>query len=204
MTRTKNTLFIEELTERFTVSLLTAEYYALYGDPDASESSVLSHLRETLIKTCGVKNPTDEDYEYLLEQLNCFHEEVQPSADKKESAVPVKTFCSSFNEFISSLDIINVMGLMTNFNLKAMRELYCNTNYSHARAMINSYLGFLAENNLVLYEAGLYSQGNSYKNDGNHAEGSAIDADSDKGRAMLAQFGVGSVDLDAWRHLVDL
>jgi hypothetical protein len=185
-----NTLFFDKLQDRFTVSLFSVEYYAKMMSENLTELEQMEVMEDVLRKTCGIVQPVQEDFIFLIEKLTILKQEVEKIT--LEPGSYRQTFGSSFNKYLNSTDITCLLGKMTNYSLPAMEELYCRADFQHVQEMIRNYTQGLVEQNVVAMEAALYGSGNSYKDDtGSSAQ--AIDVDSKEGKAMLRQFGIGDV-----------
>lgn len=193
-----NTIFFDSLQERFTVSLLTVEYYAAHMVVGLDDNSSLKILDNTLALTCGVNNPAQEDYEYLIEKLTILKNTIEKAPINQTPSK--KTFGSSFNEYLNNLDIIGLLGRMTHYNMENMRYLYCQCHFEHVQSLIKTYSQGLLETNLIAMESCLYGSGNNYKDD-QGSDSNVIDANSKQGLAMLSQYGVGTVTTEMLESL---
>lgn len=187
-------LFYNELTRRFPVPLLAIEWYGshVHETMTAGERSVI--FSETLIRICKIRTPTDEDRTYLLKRFNEL-ESPQESVGARQK----KTFGSSFNDYLKKSDTTQLLGLMTNYDIPKMRELYCVVDHVDAKALIANFVASLVERNVIQYESALYGSGGSYKGDSGGSNGNTKewDMNTTAGEVALAQFGIGTLSADA-------
>lgn len=187
--RMKNSLFLDELREPFTVSLLTIEYHASIISDDMSDEQIMESFFKTLKFTCGVESPEQSHVEFLLAKF----EAIKQESDQPQQPPRGRSLGSSFFDYLGKLDTVKLLGLMTNYDIDKMRKLYCHTDFMQVKELITAYTEFLREQQIVNFEATMYGMGNSYKDDASSGGGKAIDANSKEGRAMMRKFGVGDV-----------
>jgi len=188
-------LFLKEIDRLFPVPLLAIEYYGdnILQGMDAREKEDV--LEVTLKAICKRPVVTDSDKRYLLKRLQ---ELDKPTPLEGDQAPPKKTFGSAFSTHISSLDTLQLLGMMTNYDMGAMRILYCSTDFEDVRLMVKNYVAHMVQLNLIAYESVLYGMGGRYN--GDKASGGntkVFDANSKEGLAALSQFGFGIVDASA-------
>lgn len=194
---TKNTMFYLESLRRFPVPLLAIEHYSTASAEIEQDEEYIEVLHNVLTTVCGVLEPEAADYEYLISRLQEVSKIQDEVNDTKPSAS--KSFGTSFMAYMNTLDTVEMLGLMTNYNMSVMRELYCKVDFSHTRELMKSFTQMLMEKNVVMFEAALYGAGNSYK--GDDPANKVIDANSKEGMAMMKQYGVGDVSSDMLEQL---
>lgn len=197
-----NTLFYLELQRRFAVPLLAVEIYTELTSVAETDEDFLGAIVTTITQGCGVAEPEDEDFVYLiqrLEELKVDSTSITGTAASNPSTTG-RSFGTSFAEFLRNQDTTQILGMMTNFNLNQMREWYCKVDFAATRDAMKNYTLWLIEQNTVNFEAALYGAGNSYKNDSVSGK-PVIDANSKEGMAMLRQYGVGDVSSDMLEQL---
>lgn len=190
----KNSLFYDELTQRFTVPLLAIEHYALKTSSAEADEDFLRVLTEVLVQTCKVLEPVEDDYSYLISRFQEISQTMPLNAPEEAPKRQGKSFGTSLVNYLNNLDAISMLGAMTHYDIDKMRQLYCHTDFTHVRQFMKSYTEGLMEMSGVALEACLYGSGNSYKDDS--TRGNVIDADSKEGAAMLRAYGIGDVSGD--------
>ena len=188
----KNTLFLDELNLRFPVPLLAIEYFNQSVAQDSSDESRLASIEFILKEICGVEEPIEEDYAYLMRRFIELQKLAEETANDSAGRPPRKSFWTSMQKFLNDLNASEILILMANGDISVARNLYCKTDFKIVRAIINNYVKMLREQGTVYYEAALYGSGNRYKGD---SGGRVIDADSKEGKAKLSALGFGFIDM---------
>ncbi len=185
---------------RFPVPLLAIEYFTARIKDAATEQDYQEALHDTLVKCCGVATPEEEDYVYLVGRWQ--------EVNSAEAAGPVgpaasgKSFCTDMAEFLSSLEPVEQLAMMTQYNSAEIKRLYCEEDFSHVRDWIKMFSRSLLEYHKAVYEACLYGQGNSYKGDSaSSGDKNVIDANSKEGLAMMRQYGIGDLTPEMMEQL---
>lgn len=184
----KNTLFYNELYRKFSVPLLAVEVYSQLAEELDDEEDFVKSIILVLTRHCGVADPQEADVRHFVDRLE---ELVSPEEKGDPARVKRKTFGSEFTKFLNGLNAAECLGLMTGYDLTRMRELYCHTDFSDTRGLIQVHMEGLVQQNIARFEATLYGSGNKYDNDS--ASANYIDANSKDGMEALARFGVGSM-----------
>lgn len=198
-----NTLFYLELHHRFSVPLLAVEIYTELTSSAETDEDFMDAIVTTITQGCGVEEPVDEDFVYLIQRLEELKVEAAGDNGAASGKAPIsgRSFGTSFAEFLRNQDTTQILGMMTNFDIAQMREWYCKVDFASTRNAMKNFTMWLIEQNTVNFEAALYGAGNSYKNDTVSSGKPVIDANSKEGMAMLRQYGVGDVSSDMLEQL---
>lgn len=152
----------ERYSQRFPVSLLALERLHHLQRTEPPEDAII----EVLVECCGIKEPTQDDFIYLLERID----EVNRECDSKPppsgySTQDKKGLGSDFNKFISSLPLDQIILWMVQFDHDKARKLYCEVDRTTVMQAVKDFSTAILEGNKFLFEAVLYGFGGSYKGD---------------------------------------
>jgi hypothetical protein len=195
----KDSIFLQRLGRQYPVPLIALDYYGTYAHTKKDEeglTEVVVFIVETL---CGVKEPTEKDYTYLVSRLK---EAEDKASSAKEAADHIpqgkKSFGHALNTWLEGTEAIQMFSKMTNYNMAEVENLYCKIDFSEAQELLKGYVESIQAQALIDYECALYAAGGHYEGDKkSNSNVKQYDANSKEGMAALQGFGFGNINLGA-------
>jgi len=177
---------------RFPISLLCLEMYVELSQGITDEASALEVFSRVLIKSCGIREPTEEDVVYFMGRLEQINKDIQKENEKfniKESSM--RTFGSSYRDYIRDIPFDRILMQMTNYDLIAANRLYTELDRDDIMPMIAEYVKGKIEAGILQLDSCLYGFGGSYKEDQSAGKENVIvhDLQTEEGRAAMRSFG---------------
>ena len=198
-----NSMFLKEIlspsalkdNEEFPIPAVAVELYAEEVREDFTDEQYTRLLHKVITVGCKRIVTGQHDLTYVMNRLVALSNKHDGSPARATS----RTFSSDFINFLNKLTTVQLLGLMTQFDVDAMRKLYCQLDIEDMLDLVNTYISCLMETGQREYEAALYGFGGKYEGDNGQAK--QIDANSDQGMAALSAFGIGNLSLDALTNL---
>lgn len=195
----KESMFLRRLSRQFAVPLIALEYYGTVIPTKTTDVEVSEAVFFIVKNLCGVKDPTEKDFEYLVHRLREAEDKASRAKEASETVnTSKKSFGYALNTWLDNTDAIEMFGKMTNYNLAQIENLYCSVDFTEAQELLKSYVESMQSQALIDYECALYAAGGHYEGDKkSNSNVKHYDANSKEGMAALQGFGFGNINVGA-------